>query len=76
MAAAKKQAATLPKSPSGDAGKSAKGPGGGQAMSKDELDAARNSAVGDVVYGVAAIEGAFFVRTGTELIRVSQGAKR
>ena len=76
-AEAKKQAtSTLPKSPSSDGGKGAKGPGGGPAMSKDELDAARYSAVGDVVYGVAAIEGAFFVRTGSELIRVSQGAKR
>ena len=27
-------------------------------------------AVGDVVYGVAAVDGAFFVRTGTELICV------
>ena len=28
------------------------------------------SAVGDVVYGVAAVDGAFYIRTGTELICV------
>jgi outer membrane protein assembly factor BamB len=32
-----------------------------------ELQAARYSAVGDVVYGVAAIEGMIVIRTGTEL---------
>ena len=55
-------AGKTPKPPEG------KGPGGGPPVPKEELEATRNSAVGDVVYGVAAIEGAFFLRTGTELI--------
>ena len=59
---AKKRAAdTLPKPPEG------KGPGAGAPLPKEELDAARYSAVGDVVYGVAAVEGLFVIRTGTEL---------
>lgn len=33
-----------------------------------EADAARYSALGDVVYGAAAVDGAFVVRTGTELV--------
>ncbi len=33
-------------------------------------EAARYSAVGDVVYGAAAVDGAFVVRTGTELVCV------
>ncbi len=61
---AKKQAeATLPKPPEGG-----RGPGGGPPLPKEELEATRYSAVGDVVYGAAAVDGAFFVRTGTELI--------
>jgi len=32
----------------------------------------RYSAVGDVVYGVAAVDGAFIVRTGTELYCVRE----
>lgn len=70
---AKKAAAdTLPKPPEG------KGPGGGPPLPKDEQDAARYSAVGDVVYGVAVVDGAFLVRTGTELIcvRTPEPAKR
>ena len=59
-----KAAATLPKPPAG------KGPGGGPPLPKAELEAARYSAVGDVVYGVAAVDGTFLVRTGTELICV------
>jgi hypothetical protein len=67
MAAAKKAAAdTLPKPPEG------KGPGGGPPLPKEELEATRYSAVGDVVYGVAAANGAFFLRTGTELICVRE----
>lgn len=57
-------AATLPKPPEG------KGPGGGPPLPKEELEATRYSAVGDVVYGVAAVDGTFIVRTGTELICV------
>jgi outer membrane protein assembly factor BamB len=59
-----KAAATLPKPPEG------KGPGGGPPLSKAELEATRYSAVGDVVYGVAAVDGAFVLRTGTELVCV------
>jgi|LakMenEpi03Aug12_release.lakeMendotaPanAssembly.Ray.scaffolds.fasta_scaffold56564_2 outer membrane protein assembly factor BamB len=59
-----KAAAILPKPPSG------KGPGGGPPLPKQELEATLYSAVGDVVYGVAAVEGMFVVRTGTELICV------
>jgi outer membrane protein assembly factor BamB len=62
--AKKSAAATLPKPPEG------KGPAGGPPVPKEELDATRYSAVGDVVYGVAAVHGAFVVRTGTELICV------
>jgi outer membrane protein assembly factor BamB len=61
-----KAAATLPKPPEG------KGPGGGPPLPKDELEATRYSAVGDVVYGVAAVDGTFVVRTGTELICVRE----
>ena len=62
---AKKQAAaTLPKPPEG------KGPGGGPPLPKEELEATRYSAVGDVVYGVAVVDGTFLVRTGNELICV------
>jgi len=41
-------------------------PGGGPPLPKDELEATRHSAVGDVIYGVAAVDGTFVVRTGTE----------
>ncbi|AWM38540.1 outer membrane biogenesis protein BamB [Gemmata obscuriglobus] len=61
--AAKRAAAdALPKPPEG------KGPGGGPPVPKAELEATRYSAVGDVVYGVAAVDRALFVRTGTELV--------
>jgi outer membrane protein assembly factor BamB len=64
-AEAKKQAeTTLPKPPEG------RGPGGGPPLPKEELDATRYSAVGDVVYGAAAVDGAFVLRTGTELVCV------
>jgi len=59
--AKKKAAATLPKPPEG------KGPGGGPPLPKEELEATRYSAIGDVVYGVGAIDGTFFLRTGTQL---------
>lgn len=63
-AAKEKAAAILPKPPEG------KGPGCGPPLPKEELEATRYSAVGDVVYGVAVVDGTFFVRTGTELICV------
>jgi outer membrane protein assembly factor BamB len=62
--AKEKAASMLPKPPEG------KGPGGGPPLRDEELEATRYSAVGDVVYGVAAVDGTFFVRTGTELICV------
>jgi outer membrane protein assembly factor BamB len=65
-AAKKAAAATLPKPPEGKG--PAKGPGGGPPLPKEELEATRYSAVGDVVYGVAAVEGTILLRTGTELI--------
>lgn len=55
-----KAAAEQPKPPAGRAA-------GGDA------DAARLSAVGDVVYGVAAADGTIFLRTGTELIGLREG---
>jgi hypothetical protein len=61
--AKKKAEETLPTPPEG------KGPGG-PPLPKEEREAMRYSAVGDVVYGVAAVDGTFVVRTGTELICV------
>lgn len=63
--AKKKAEETLPKAKEG------KGPGG-PPLPKEEREAARYSAVGDVVYGVAAVDGAFLVRTGTELYCVRE----
>lgn len=58
----KKVAEKTPKPPEG------KGPAGGPPVPKAELEATRNSAVGDIVYGVAVVDGTFYLRTGTELI--------
>jgi len=63
--ARKKAEETLPKAREG------KGPGG-PPLPKEEREAMRYSAVGDVVYGVAAVDGAFIVRTGTELYCVRE----
>jgi outer membrane protein assembly factor BamB len=41
--------------------------GGPPGVPPAEAESMRYSAVGDVVYGVAAVDGAFYVRTGTEL---------
>lgn len=65
----KKVADKTPKPPAG------KGPAGGPPVAKEELEATRNSAVGDVVYGVAVVDGAFFLRTGTELICIRSSAE-
>jgi len=64
--AKKKAADSLPKPPEG------KGPGGGPPLPKEELEATRYSAVGDVVYGVAVSDGTFYIRTGTELICIRE----
>lgn len=48
-----------------------KGPGGRGGMSPQELEAARYSAVGDVVYGVAASDGKFFLRAGDSLFCIN-----
>jgi outer membrane protein assembly factor BamB len=42
----------------------------GPRVSPAQREAAMLSAVGDVVYGVAAAQGTFYIRTGTELIAV------
>lgn len=55
----------VPEAPAGG-----RGPGGGPPLPKEELDGIRNSAVGPVIYGVAAVEGMFLVRTGTELFAI------
>lgn len=49
-----------------------KGPPGGPVVPPEEMQAVRYATVGDVVYGVAAINGAFLVRTGTELIAIGR----
>jgi outer membrane protein assembly factor BamB len=61
-----KAAAALPTPPE------AKGPGGGPPVPKGEREGMMYAAVGDVVYGVAAVDRAFVVRTGTEVIRVGR----
>lgn len=64
---AKKHAqSVLPKSAEG------KGPGGRPALSGEDLEATRYSAVGDVVYGVAVVNGSFIIRTGTELFCIRE----
>ncbi len=45
---------------------------GGPPAPKGNVSAAAYTAVGDIVYGVAAVPGAFLIRTGTELIAVGQ----
>lgn len=71
QAEARKQAeAILPPPPQG------KGPGGGPPVPKEELEALRYSAVGDVVYGVAVADKSFVIRTGTELFRVRESEGR
>jgi hypothetical protein len=71
-----KAAANTPTPPEGRGGPGRGGPGGGPPLPKEELEAVRTSAVGDVVYGVAALESCFLVRTGTELICIRQGDAR
>ena len=42
------------------------------AKGKEEMEAMLADAVGDVVYGAAAVDGAIFLRTGTELYCVRE----
>ena len=70
--ARRREAATKAAEPSLPAPPSGKGPRGGPELPKAELDAMRASAVGDVVYGVAATGRALLIRTGTELICVRE----
>lgn len=49
-----------------------KGPAGGPVLPKEEMESIRYSGVGDIVYGAAAVDGAFFIRTGTELFCVKK----
>jgi outer membrane protein assembly factor BamB len=49
-------------------------PGGGsRGPGSDAMEKAVSEVVGDVVYGVAAVEGAFLIRTGTRLYCVRDG---
>jgi outer membrane protein assembly factor BamB len=45
------------------------------AMPPDRARSMGNEAVGDVVYGIAAVDGQWLIRTGTELICIRHGAK-
>ncbi|MGL6074187.1 MAG: PQQ-binding-like beta-propeller repeat protein [Fimbriiglobus sp.] len=65
---AKRQAEARASTPLPAGGPKDRGPGGGPPLPKEELEATRYSAVGDVVYGVAAVDRAIYLRTGTELI--------
>ncbi|MCS7270525.1 MAG: PQQ-binding-like beta-propeller repeat protein [Gemmataceae bacterium] len=49
-----------------------KNPPGGPVVPPEEMQAVRYATVGDVVYGVAAVDGGFLIRTGTELIAVGR----
>ena len=51
----------------------APGPGQEQPpVTREQMERMLAEATGDVVYGVAAVDGAFFVRTGTELYCVGR----
>ena len=65
-AAAKEPPRPLRQRPSGPTGGNPQA-GGESGPSEAERQAARYSSVGDVVYGIAAIEGMILIRTGTEL---------
>ena len=57
--------------PSGSSGRPGRGgPGGGAPLPAAEMEATRVSAVGDVVYGAAAVNGCLLIRTGTDLFCV------
>jgi len=58
-----KKNAKLPEAPGGG-----RGPGNSPPTSKDERESALYSAIGDIVYGAAVVDGCFVIRTGTEVI--------
>jgi hypothetical protein len=74
---AKEEEARKPPSSPGSSGRSGRGgPGGGSPLPAVELEATRVSAVGDVVYGAAAVNGCLLIRTGTDLFCVRGGVER
>lgn len=73
---AKEAESHKPPNPSGSPGGPGRGgPGGGAPLPAAELEATRASAVGDVVYGAAAVDGCFLIRTGTDLFCVRGGGE-
>ena len=65
---AKEEEAKNPPRSSGPTGRPGRGgPGGGPPLPPAELEPTRASAVGDVVYGAAAVSGCILIRTGTDL---------
>ncbi|MCY2938561.1 MAG: PQQ-binding-like beta-propeller repeat protein [Planctomycetota bacterium] len=67
LKAKEEEAKNPPRSP-GPTGRPGRGgPGGGPPLPPAELEATRASAVGDVVYGVAAVSGCILIRTGSDL---------
>ena len=67
LKAMEEEAKNPPRSP-GPTGRPGRGgPGGGPPLPPAELEATRASAVGDVVYGAAAVSGCILIRTGTDL---------
>jgi outer membrane protein assembly factor BamB len=67
LKAKEEEAKNPPRSP-GPTGRPGRGgPGGGPPLPPAELEATRASAVGDVVYGAAAVSGCILIRTGTDL---------
>jgi outer membrane protein assembly factor BamB len=65
LAAARKQAEKSMPPPT-------KAPPGGPVVPPQEMQAVRYATVGDIVYAAAAVDGAFLLRTGTELIVVGR----
>ena len=67
LKAKEEEAKNPPRSP-GPTGRPGRGgPGGGPPLPPAELEATRASAVGDVVYGAAAVSGCILIRTGSDL---------
>jgi len=65
---AKEEEAKNPPRSSGPTGRPGRGgPGGGPPLPPAELEPTHASAVGDVVYGAAAVSGCILIRTGTDL---------
>jgi outer membrane protein assembly factor BamB len=67
LKAKEEEAKNPPRSPGPTGRPGRSGPGGGPPLPPAELEATRASAVGDVVYGAAAVSGCILIRTGTDL---------